>query len=98
MPDHAARSDITASPLLASTDDVSGLPPALVITAEYDVLRDQGEAYGRLLSAAGVPTKQTRYPGVIHDFMMLNVFADVLPAKLALQQTIDELASRFTKP
>lgn len=98
MPDRSARSETTASPLLADIDDLRDLPPALIITAEHDVLRDQGEAYGNLLAAAGVPTKQTRYRGVIHDFMMLNVFADILPARMALQQAIDELAIRLKKP
>jgi acetyl esterase/lipase len=56
------------------------------------------ERHGRLLTAAGVPTKQTRYPGVIHDFMMLNIFADIPPARTAMQQVVDELATRLKKP
>lgn len=64
-----------ASP--AVTEDLSGLPPALVLTAEYDPLRDEGEEYGRRLQAAGVPATVSRYDGVIHGF---TFFTKILPA------------------
>jgi acetyl esterase/lipase len=72
LPDTAKRNDITASPLRATLDDLAALPEALVIVDENDVLRDEGEAYARKLTTAGVRTTSMRYNGTIHDFMMLN--------------------------
>lgn len=76
-PDKAQRKDIYASPLNATPDQLRGLPPALVQTAELDVLRDEGEAYARLLDAAGVEVTSTRYNGLIHDYGLLNPLAHV---------------------
>ncbi len=87
-PDEDQRDEITASPLRATTDQLAGLPPALVITAEADVLRDEGEAYGRKLREAGVDVTATRYEGVIHDFMMLNALRETNGAKAAISQAI----------
>ncbi|MDY0745361.1 alpha/beta hydrolase [Paucibacter sp. R3-3] len=89
--DAKQRQEIYASPLLATPEQLKGLPPALVITAEKDVLRDEGEAYGRKLDAAGVPTVVTRYGGMIHDFGLLNVLADVPATRAALHQASETL-------
>ena len=75
-PDKAIRSLITVSPLQASIEQLKGLPPALIITDEFDVLRSEGEAYAHKLIEAGVPVTATRYLGTTHDFVMLNVLAD----------------------
>ena len=80
------RTQITASPLRATPEQLSGLPPALVITAEADVLRDEGEAYAAKLRAAGVPTTAVRYGGIIHDFVMVNALHDTHAAKAAVSQ------------
>jgi len=70
--DPEKRSDIHASPLQASTKQLEGLPPALIQVAENDILRDEGEAFGRKLDEAGVPVTTVRYNGMIHDFGLLN--------------------------
>jgi acetyl esterase len=84
--DPAQRAEITASPLRASVDQLAGLPPALVITAEADVLRDEGEAYANKLRAAGVPVTAVRYQGIIHDFVMLNALRETVAAEAAIAQ------------
>ncbi|QLY33392.1 alpha/beta hydrolase [Nocardia huaxiensis] len=85
------RARITVSPLRATTEQLAGLPPALVITAEADVLRDEGEAFAGKLRAAGVPVIQTRYGGIIHDFVMVNAMHDTNAAKAAVAQAISVL-------
>lgn len=75
----------------ATTDDLAGLPKALVITDEADVLRDEGEAYSRKLREAGVDVTATRYEGVVHDFMMVNALRSTNGAGAAIRQAIDYL-------
>jgi acetyl esterase/lipase len=91
LPDADRRAEITASPLQASLDDLTGLPPALVIVDENDVLRDEGEAYARRLTQAGVPTTSVRYNGIIHDFMMLNPVRKTQAATAAIEQAVHTL-------
>jgi acetyl esterase/lipase len=89
--DPAERAQITASPLRAEPAQLTGLPPALVITAEADVLRDEGEAYANKLREAGVPVVATRYQGIIHDFVMLNALRGTNAAEAAITQAITTL-------
>jgi acetyl esterase len=91
LPDLATRSEATASPLQASLEQLAGLPPALVITDEADVLRDEGEAYARKLRRAGVDVTSVRYEGVFHDFMMLNALAETNAARAATAQAAQAL-------
>jgi acetyl esterase len=86
--DPAERAEITASPLRASLDELAGLPPAFVVVDENDVLRDEGEAYARRLTQAGVPTTSVRYNGTLHDFMMLNPVRGTRAATAAIEQAI----------
>lgn len=89
--DAGQRNEIYASPLRATTAQLKGLPPALVQTAEADVLRDEGEAYARKLDAAGVPVTAVRYNGMIHDYGLLNVVSQVPAVRSAMLQVSEEL-------
>jgi acetyl esterase len=91
LPDISARNQITATPLNASVDQLTGLPDALVIVAENDVLRDEGECYAQKLALAGVRVTCTRYNGTIHDFLMLNALSDTPAACGALVQVTTAL-------
>lgn len=86
LPDVEKREEIYASPLRATIEELKGLPPALIQTAENDVLRDEGEAYARKLDEAGVPVTLTRHMGLIHDYGLLNPLADVPAVRTAILQ------------
>ena len=94
--DPAERAQITASPLRATVDQLSGLPPALVITGEVDVLRDEGEAYANKLRQAGVAVTAVRYQGIIHDFVMLNALRGTEAAESAIGLATATLRKAFS--
>ena len=90
-PDLDRRAEPYASPLQASDEQLAGLPPALVIVDEADVLRDEGEAYAARLRQAGVAVTTVRYDGITHDFMMLNPLSDTHATRAAVAQAISVL-------
>jgi acetyl esterase len=97
LPNVGAREAITATPLSASIDQLRGLPEALVIVDENDVLRDEGEAYARKLSQADVRVTTVRYNGTIHDFLLLNPLAETPAVRAAIQQITSALSTVGSK-
>ncbi|MEU9331549.1 alpha/beta hydrolase [Streptomyces sp. NPDC048290] len=98
VPDPARRADPTAAPLRAAPADLAGLPPALVLTAEADVLRDEGEAYAALLRAAGVPVVSARYHGTVHGFVLFDALRRSPAARAARAQITDTLSTALHTP
>ena len=96
-PNAADRKKPTASPLRASLEQLSGLPPALVITDENDVLRDEGEAYARKLIEAGVEVTSVRFLATFHDFAMLNGLAHTPAARSAVGLATQKLREAFRR-
>jgi acetyl esterase len=98
LPDSAARSEVTASPLRASLEDLAGLPEAFIIVDECDVLRDEGEAYAAKLTAAGVRCSSVRYNATLHDFMMLDAVRETAAATTAVAQAVGVLRHALHTP
>jgi acetyl esterase len=91
LPERDKRFEITASPLRASLDDLAGLPAAFLVVDENDVLRDEGEAYARKLTEAGVRTTSVRVNDTVHDFMMLNPLRGTAATTAAVDQAVHVL-------
>jgi len=95
--DENERAEITASPLRATLDQLKGLPAAMVLNGEADVLRDEGEAYARKLRDAGVEVTQLRFQGMIHDFVMLNNLDQTKAARAAMNLSTKWINERNNK-
>jgi acetyl esterase len=93
--DPKQREEPYASPLLATADQIKGLPPTLLITDEADVLRDEGEAYAAKLRAAGIDVTTVRVEGMVHDFMMLDSLRDTRATNAARELTVSALRKAF---
>ena len=78
------RGQITASPLRATAEQLCGLPQAMILNGEADVLRDEGEMYARNLLEAGVPVTAMRFKAIIHDFVMLNALDQTQACRAAM--------------
>lgn len=96
VPNLEERDAITVSPLRAAPEQLKGLPPTLIITADADVLRDEGEAYANKLRQAGVRVTAARFQGTIHDFAILNALAETAAVESAISLANAWLRQGFT--
>jgi acetyl esterase len=96
-PDTTRRMEPLASPLRASTSELADVPPALIVTCEYDVLRCEGETYGKKLADAGVRVKAVRIPGTIHGFAQTDALASSPGALECRTLVVDSLRCAFKK-
>ncbi|KAJ8662380.1 hypothetical protein O0I10_002074 [Lichtheimia ornata] len=94
LPDASKRQDPLASPIHASLEELSGLPPTMVISAEADVLRDEAEDYARRLMAAHVPVVAMRYQGTIHGFATFDTMTP--SGKALLNHTVAQLKEAWS--
>jgi acetyl esterase len=97
-PKNVNRNDPKVSPIRATVKELANLPPALIITNQNDVLRDEGEAYAQQLAQAGVKVTAVRYLGTIHDFVMLNDLSQTPAARAAIEQATAALRNALWKP
>ena len=96
-PSDEARKNRYVAPLQATVEQLKGMPPTLIQTAENDPLRDEGEAYGRKLDAAGVDVVTTRYLGQIHDFGLLNPLRHIPSTEAALREASATIAEHLKR-
>lgn len=97
LPDADKRQAVTASPLRATAAQLANLPPALILTVENDVLRDEGEEFARKLDEAGVAATSLRVNGTIHDFAMLDALADTTSTRAAMAVAASTLRSALAQ-
>ncbi|CAN7658070.1 alpha/beta hydrolase [Caballeronia sp. LjRoot34] len=95
FPSYESRREVTAFPLLASVENLRGLPETLLIVSEHDVLRDEGEQYAHKLYEAGVQVTSVRYNGTVHGFMTLKSLGDAPATRAAIAQIANSLRSAF---
>ncbi|MDF2824416.1 MAG: esterase [Mycobacterium sp.] len=97
VPDRQVRTQVTVSPARAAAEDLVGFPPTLVLTAEADVLRDEGETFAATLRSAGAVSTAVRYEGTIHDFVVLDELRNTGAARAATAQAASVLAGALTE-